>query len=77
MPIPTPRRDKSGRKTEKKSEFISRCAGDSTMNKDYPDAKQRVAICYQKWEEKKTKAAYVISAADEEYATFIDENPSS
>ena len=40
MPIPTPH------KGEKESEFVSRCMGDDVMNKDYPDQKQRAAICY-------------------------------
>ena len=39
MPIPKPN------KGEKKDEFISRCMGDSTMNKDFPDNSQRYAIC--------------------------------
>ena len=38
--------------TEKKEEFISRCMGDSTMNKEFPNEKQRAAICYVKWKKK-------------------------
>lgn len=40
MPIPKP---KPG---EDKQKFVGRCMGDATMNKDYPDQKQRAAICY-------------------------------
>jgi hypothetical protein len=47
MPIPKPSAD------EKESEFISRCMGDSVMNKDYPDNKQRAAICYGSWKNAK------------------------
>src|ERR1044072_8859349 len=43
MPIPKPR------KGENHSEFMDRCAGDKVMNNDYPDTKQRVAVCYDAW----------------------------
>ena len=41
MPLPerTPK--------EKKDEFINRCINDSKMKAEYPDAKQRAAVCYQ------------------------------
>jgi hypothetical protein len=39
MPIPKPEKD------EDKQKFVSRCMGDSVMKKEYPDTKQRVAIC--------------------------------
>ncbi len=77
MPLPTPNRDESGRKTEKKSEFISRCMGNPTMNEDFPENAQRAAVCYSQWEKKKAKAAYVVTAAGEEFATFIDPPPGS
>jgi hypothetical protein len=41
MPIPSRRKD------EEKDSFVSRCMGNETMKKDYPDSKQRVAICIQ------------------------------
>jgi len=40
IPIPKPK------KGEVDKDFISRCMGDTTMNKEYPDNKQRSAICY-------------------------------
>ena len=43
MPIPKPR------KGENHVDFMGRCAGDSTMNHDYPDNKQRVAVCFSAW----------------------------
>lgn len=46
MPIPTPNQG------EEQKDFISRCMGDEVMVKDYPDAKQRSAICYKQWNEK-------------------------
>lgn len=41
MPIPSRKKD------EEKDAFVSRCMGNETMKKDYPDQKQRVAICIQ------------------------------
>lgn len=41
MPIPSRRKD------EQKDSFVSRCMSNETMKKDYPDQKQRVAICIQ------------------------------
>lgn len=46
MPVPKPR------KQEKKEDFISRCMGDETMNKEYPDQKVRSGICYTQWQQK-------------------------
>jgi len=43
MPIP------NLNKGESQSKFISRCAGNKTMNKDFPDQKQRLAICHSQW----------------------------
>ena len=42
MPIP------SKRKGEDSSSFMGRCMGDEMMKKDYPDNKQRVAVCMSK-----------------------------
>lgn len=39
MPIPSRRKD------EDKDKFVARCMGDKVMKKDYPENKQRVAIC--------------------------------
>jgi HK97 family phage prohead protease len=50
MPIPKPK------KNENQDEFISRCMGDDIMVKDYPDEKQRAAICYQQWKDKDKKS---------------------
>lgn len=51
MPIPSRNED------EDKQKFVSRCMGDETMKKDYPDSKQRVAICLG--QTKKTKSSFV------------------
>ena len=39
MPIP------NRKQNEDKQKFVSRCMGNETMKKEYPDTKQRVAIC--------------------------------
>lgn len=44
MPIPKP-----GKK-EKKSDFMDRCMEDDVMNREYPQAKQRFAICNRQWQ---------------------------
>jgi hypothetical protein len=40
MPLPTPS------STEDEKSFISRCMVDDIMKKEFPDNKQRVAVCY-------------------------------
>jgi len=37
---------------EAESEFISRCIGDSKMGSEFPDSKQRTAVCYSYWRRK-------------------------
>jgi len=43
MPIPQPNPG------EKQADFMSRCMGNETMNKEYPDQKQRAAVCGTQW----------------------------
>jgi len=45
MPIPQPN------KRENKQEFVIRCMGDDTMNKEFPDTDQRLAVCSSTYEE--------------------------
>ena len=59
MPLPTPN------KNEEKAKFISRCAGNPVMNKEYKDQKQRLAICFSQW-----KKAHPNSKASIDF--FID-----
>jgi len=47
MPIPTPR------KGEEEGKFISRCMGSDVMNSEYPNNKQRNAICFSSWRKAK------------------------
>jgi HK97 family phage prohead protease len=49
MPIPKPKND------EDHDEFMDRCMGDDVMNDEYPDGKQRAAVCEQQWKDKDKK----------------------
>jgi hypothetical protein len=50
MPIPKPK------KGDTQQAFVSRCMGNDTMARDYPNQGQRAAVCYQAWQQsKKTK----------------------
>ena len=43
MPIPKPEN------TEKMTEFLGRCMADTTMTEEYPNERQRMAICAKQW----------------------------
>lgn len=47
--MPLPSKD-SG---EKKTKFMSRCVSDAVMRKEFPDIKQRIAVCLSKFGDKK------------------------
>jgi len=32
--------------------FLSRCMADETMNAEYPNERQRIAVCARQWKEK-------------------------
>jgi len=44
MPIPNPK------KGENRQKFIGRCMGNSVMLKEFPDQKQRAAVCVKQWD---------------------------
>ena len=46
MPLPVPNKD------EKASAFIQRCVRDSITVSEFPDIKQRVAICQTQYDNK-------------------------
>jgi hypothetical protein len=48
MPIPKPK------KGETKYKFLSRFMSDNTMNKEFPDIKQRYAVANTQWKNKKS-----------------------
>lgn len=45
MPIPKPKED------EAPMEFVKRCMADEKMKEEYPDEKQRYAVCISQYEE--------------------------
>jgi hypothetical protein len=59
MPIP------SKKPNENKQKFVSRCMSNETMKKEYPDSKQRVAICLG---QTKTKGNLLEEVHDELFA---------
>ena len=61
MPLPKPKNK------EKKSEFVSRCIGDNQTGKDFPDQKQRVAVCYSQWDKSKAEASVIIGEGEDEF----------
>ena len=51
MPLPKP-------SDEKESEFVSRCMSDNKMSKEFPNNKQRVAVCHSMYRKaKKSKGS--------------------
>lgn len=50
MPLPNPR------PSETEQDWMSRCMGDDEMQAEFPDQKQRTAVCAQKWRDKDTRA---------------------
>jgi hypothetical protein len=63
MPMPNPK------KSEKQDDFVSRCMGDETMNKEFPDQKQRAAVCYSQFK----KADANIEASEESLEEYKNE----
>ena len=57
MPLPSPsgKQDKSG--------FISSCMSNDNMRKEFPDQKQRAAVCYSKW--KRAKGTIEVDFVDQ------------
>jgi len=47
MPLPTKQPE------EEKSAFTSRCMSDDMMKKEFPDNKQRVAVCLSQYKRRK------------------------
>lgn len=49
MPLPSPN------KGESQNDFVSRCMSSDMMKSEFPDQKQRVAVCYSQWRKGGTK----------------------
>jgi hypothetical protein len=78
MPIPNPHQN------EDKDKFVSRCMSSEVMKKEYPDSKQRVAICLsqtkkdkhaknQLLEDVQDNLAYLRAEYDNEWDEFTQE----
>ena len=46
MPLPKPGESQS------RDDFIGACMASETMQREFPDQKQRAAVCYRQWGEK-------------------------
>ena len=57
---------------EKKSEFVSRCIGDTQSGKDFPDQKQRIAVCYSQWDKAKKEASASVELNNDEFLVFSE-----
>jgi len=66
MPLPKPKNK------EKKSDFVSRCIGDTQTGKDFPDQKQRIAVCYSLWDKAKKDASASVELNDDEFLVFAE-----
>ena len=53
MPIPKPNQN------ENRQKYISRCMSSEVMKKDYPDTKQRIAICLGQVQRKKGEGSII------------------
>ncbi len=47
MPLPKPTSE------EQQASFMKRCITDSTMETEYPNLQQRMAVCYMQWKNRK------------------------
>ncbi|NDC71881.1 MAG: hypothetical protein EBZ62_00300 [Sphingobacteriia bacterium] len=66
MPIPDKHTD------EDKQKFISRCMSDEVMKKEYPDTKQRAAICISQTKKHKSKSDLLNDVQDNVLANNCD-----
>jgi hypothetical protein len=60
MPLPVKRPGQS------KKAFMDSCLSNPTVNEDFPDTKQRYAVCTSRYESKRARAAFVIQANGDE-----------
>jgi hypothetical protein len=52
MPLPSPN------KNQKKEDFINSCMASPTMNQEYKDPKQRLAVCYSQHRKSSSAATW-------------------
>jgi hypothetical protein len=66
MPIP------DLKPNEDKQKFVARCMGSETMKKEYPDNKQRIAICLSQSKPKQGKSSLIDQVQDQLLASNCD-----
>ena len=69
MPIPTPTPSEKKDSTGEKS-FIQRCMSD--LSKDYPDNKQRAAICFKSYRDSKKKSSSKFDYLENDRIEILD-----
>ena len=63
MPIPNPRGQ------EQKKNFVGKCMSDSVMLDEFPEEKQRAAVCFSKWKKSKS-SEYVPEDKDSDVVIY-------
>lgn len=63
MPIPTPKKD------EEQENFMERCMSSPAMKKEFPDNKQRVAVCLNTFTRGKKKKSDGSAVTWDDYET--------
>jgi hypothetical protein len=63
MPLPNPR------KGQDQNAFMSKCMGDETIKKEFPNQKQRIAVCLSQFKRKKATAS-----EDTDWDSIFDED---
>mgnify|MGYP003153188901 CR=1 FL=1 len=68
MPLPTRNKDEDAKK------FVNRCMSSDKMKKEYPDSKQRVAVCVN--QSRAGATGNLVQLADEEvmYSDAVENN---
>ena len=61
MPLPSPK------KGQQKKDFINSCMASSTMNEEYKDPKQRMAVCYSQYR----KSSASVTWSEIEFDKFL------
>ena len=60
MPLPSPKG------LQDKDEFLSSCMGSDKMNSEFPDPKQRYAVCQSQWKKAKASSDPIEISLEEE-----------
>ena len=73
MPLPEPQ------KKQTKSDFVSSCMVEPKMVEEFPNVKQRAAICNSQWNAEKSKASVVVESDGNEitFSDFAEESESA